>query len=111
VQPREPGKDGSHLSAPNSCRRNRPAARHAQPIDSGMSHVGFTSRTTSRCAADATNGTLLWQGVDKRGGTTSAVGNSLNPWLDVRHAFQAWSSLLVSRLVSVVVCSSGQFSP
>ncbi|GJD53875.1 Formylglycine-generating enzyme [Methylobacterium crusticola] len=34
-------KGGSHLCAPNYCRRYRPAARHAQPIDSGMSHVGF----------------------------------------------------------------------
>ena len=34
-------KGGSHLCAPNYCRRYRPAARHAQPIDTGMSHVGF----------------------------------------------------------------------
>jgi formylglycine-generating enzyme len=27
--------------APNYCRRYRPAARHAQPIDTGMSHVGL----------------------------------------------------------------------
>lgn len=34
-------KGGSHLCAPNYCRRYRPAARHAQPIDTSMSHVGF----------------------------------------------------------------------
>jgi formylglycine-generating enzyme len=34
-------KGGSHLCTPNYCRRYRPAARHAQPIDSSMSHVGF----------------------------------------------------------------------
>lgn len=34
-------KGGSHLCAPNYCRRYRPAARHPQPIDTGMSHVGF----------------------------------------------------------------------
>jgi formylglycine-generating enzyme required for sulfatase activity len=34
-------KGGSFLCAPNYCRRYRPAARHAQPIDTGMSHVGF----------------------------------------------------------------------
>jgi formylglycine-generating enzyme len=39
--PRMVVKGGSHLCAPNYCRRYRPAARHAQPIDSGMSHVGF----------------------------------------------------------------------
>lgn len=39
--PRKVVKGGSHLCAPNYCRRYRPAARHAQPIDSSMSHVGF----------------------------------------------------------------------
>ena len=39
--PRRVVKGGSFLCAPNYCRRYRPAARHAQPIDTGMSHVGF----------------------------------------------------------------------
>lgn len=39
--PRKVVKGGSHLCAPNYCRRYRPAARHAQPIDSAMSHLGF----------------------------------------------------------------------
>jgi len=39
--PRKVVKGGSFLCAPNYCRRYRPAARHAQPIDTGMSHVGF----------------------------------------------------------------------
>jgi formylglycine-generating enzyme required for sulfatase activity len=39
--PRKVVKGGSHLCAPNYCRRYRPAARHAQPIDSSMSHIGF----------------------------------------------------------------------
>ena len=39
--PRRVVKGSSFLCAPNYCRRYRPAARHAQPIDSGMSHVGF----------------------------------------------------------------------
>jgi sulfatase modifying factor 1 len=34
-------KGGSHLCAPNYCRRYRPAARHAQPIDTSTSHIGF----------------------------------------------------------------------
>jgi formylglycine-generating enzyme required for sulfatase activity len=34
-------KGGSHLCAPNYCRRYRPAARHAQPVDTSASHVGF----------------------------------------------------------------------
>ena len=39
--PRRVLKGGSHLCAPNYCRRYRPAARHAHPIDTSTSHVGF----------------------------------------------------------------------
>ena len=39
--PRKVLKGGSHLCAPNYCRRYRPAARHAQPIETSTSHVGF----------------------------------------------------------------------
>jgi formylglycine-generating enzyme len=39
--PRKVPKGGSHLCAPNYCRRYRPAARHAQPVDTSTSHVGF----------------------------------------------------------------------
>ena len=34
-------KGGSYLCAPNYCRRYRPAARMAQPIDTTTGHVGF----------------------------------------------------------------------
>ena len=34
-------KGGSHLCAPNYCRRYRPAARRAEPVDTSTSHVGF----------------------------------------------------------------------
>jgi formylglycine-generating enzyme required for sulfatase activity len=43
--PRKVLKGGSHLCAPNYCRRYRPAARHPEPIDTSTSHVGF------RCVA------------------------------------------------------------
>ncbi|WP_165937992.1 SUMF1/EgtB/PvdO family nonheme iron enzyme, partial [Methylobacterium segetis] len=39
--PRRVLKGGSHLCAPNYCRRYRPAARHPQPVDSSTSHIGF----------------------------------------------------------------------
>jgi sulfatase modifying factor 1 len=39
--PRKVLKGGSHLCAPNYCRRYRPAARHPQPVDASTSHVGF----------------------------------------------------------------------
>jgi formylglycine-generating enzyme len=46
--PRKVIKGGSFLCAPNYCRRYRPAARHAQPIDSSACHVGF------RCVSSVT---------------------------------------------------------
>ena len=39
--PRKVIKGGSHLCAPNYCRRYRPAARHAEPIDTSTCHLGF----------------------------------------------------------------------
>jgi len=39
--PRKVIKGGSHLCAPNYCRRYRPAARHAEAIDTSTSHLGF----------------------------------------------------------------------
>ena len=39
--PRRVIKGGSHLCAPNYCRRYRPAARMAQPIDTATSHLGL----------------------------------------------------------------------
>lgn len=41
VIPRKVLKGGSHLCAPNYCRRYRPAARHAEPVDTSTNHVGF----------------------------------------------------------------------
>lgn len=39
--PRKVLKGGSFLCAPSYCRRYRPAARHAQMVDTGASHIGF----------------------------------------------------------------------
>jgi sulfatase modifying factor 1 len=39
--PRKVMKGGSYLCAPNYCRRYRPAARMAQPIDTSTGHLGF----------------------------------------------------------------------
>jgi formylglycine-generating enzyme required for sulfatase activity len=49
--PRKVLKGGSHLCAPNYCRRYRPAARHPEPVDTSTSHVGF------RCVVRAAAGT------------------------------------------------------
>jgi len=45
--PRKVMKGGSFLCAPNYCRRYRPAARMAQPIDTATCHLGF--RCIQRC--------------------------------------------------------------
>jgi formylglycine-generating enzyme required for sulfatase activity len=39
--PRKVMKGGSYLCAPNYCRRYRPAARMAQPVDTSTCHLGF----------------------------------------------------------------------
>jgi len=39
--PRKVIKGGSYLCAPNYCRRYRPAARLAQPVDTSTCHLGF----------------------------------------------------------------------
>jgi sulfatase modifying factor 1 len=49
--PRKVLKGGSHLCAPNYCRRYRPAARHAEPIDTSTSHVGFRCINRKRSAS------------------------------------------------------------
>jgi formylglycine-generating enzyme len=51
--PRRVVKGGSHLCAPSYCRRYRPAARHAQQVDTSMSHVSF--RCIRREAFDASH--------------------------------------------------------
>ena len=49
--PRKVIKGGSHLCAPNYCRRYRPAARHAEPVDTSTSHLGFRCVARTRRAS------------------------------------------------------------
>lgn len=53
--PRKVVKGGSFLCAPSYCRRYRPAARHAQMIDSGMSHIGFRCIKRPKTSGEGTN--------------------------------------------------------
>ena len=50
--PRKVIKGGSHLCAPNYCRRYRPAARHAEPIDTSTCHLGFRCIKRERTTSD-----------------------------------------------------------
>ena len=49
--PRRVLKGGSHLCAPNYCRRYRPASRHPQTIDTATAHIGFRCISRSRSEA------------------------------------------------------------
>jgi formylglycine-generating enzyme required for sulfatase activity len=53
--PRKVTKGGSYLCAPNYCRRYRPAARMAQPVDTSTCHLGF------RCIVRPASADLLFQ--------------------------------------------------
>ena len=68
--------------------------------------IGYFAGTAAAegYATDAATGTLLWQAVDKRGGTTALVANTLNTWRDVDNAFQAWSEKLTARLRELGAC-------
>jgi len=72
-------------------------------FNNGFGYFAGTA-TAEGYATDATNGSLLWEAVDKRGGTTALVENTLNTWLDVDHAFQAWSDQLATRLQALDAC-------
>jgi hypothetical protein len=72
-------------------------------FNNGVGYFAGTA-TAEGYATDATNGVLLWEAVDKRGGTTAVAENTLNTWLDVDHAFQAWSDQLATRLQQLGAC-------
>jgi Protein of unknown function (DUF3313) len=72
--------------------------------DNGVGYFAGNA-TAEGCATDATSGGLLWEAVDKRGGTTAMVENTLNNWNDIDHAFQAWSEQLASRMQELGACS------
>ena len=56
-------------------------------------------------ATDTMDGTVLWQAVNKRAGTTLLIKNTLGTQLDIHRAFQDWSGKTVQRLKSLGVCN------
>ena len=77
--------------------------RASLAFNNGVGYFAGTA-TAEGYARDATTGALLWQAVDKRGGTTAMAENTLNAWLDVDHAFQAWSDQLAARMQELGAC-------
>jgi hypothetical protein len=49
-------------------------------------------------ATDATSGKLLWEAVDRRGGTSALVKNTLDTRLDVNIAMDDWAETLARRV-------------
>nr|WP_294514542.1 DUF3313 domain-containing protein [uncultured Rhodopila sp.] len=74
-------------------------------FNGGVGYFAGTA-TAESFATDAESGAVVWQAVDKRGGTTSAAEDTLDTWLDVHHAFQAWSKQFVTRLQQLGICKS-----
>lgn len=54
--PRKVMKGGSFLCAPNYCRRYRPAARMAQPVDTSTCHVGIRLVVRPKASPDRSGG-------------------------------------------------------
>ena len=72
-------KGGSHLCAPNYCRRYRPAARMAQAVDTSTSHLGFRCDHPARERGAAGNDKPAdWEAADD-GGQVRAVEREPDP--------------------------------
>jgi hypothetical protein len=75
----------------------------SRAFNQGAGYFAGTA-TIEGYATDGKTGALIWQGVDKRGGTTAVVENTLDTWLDVHRAFQDWADALVAKLQKAGVC-------
>lgn len=95
-------------TAVNTVATYAPYVSTAYSLSSRLLHHGVGrfagTATVEAYAVDAVNGTLLWEAVDKRGGTTALVSNTLDSTRDIRHAFEAWGVQMRTRLQDVGVC-------
>jgi hypothetical protein len=73
-------------------------------FNNGVGYFAGTA-TAEGYATDTATGGLLWEAVDKRGGTTALVENTLNNWNDVDHAFKALSEELALRMQELGACA------
>jgi hypothetical protein len=60
--------------------------------------------TVEGFATDAKTGKLLWQAVDKQGGTNAMIKNTVDSWVDVNNAFDTWSDKLASKMEQLGIC-------
>ncbi|HTZ35660.1 MAG TPA: DUF3313 domain-containing protein [Stellaceae bacterium] len=75
----------------------------ARLLHHGVGRFAGTA-TVEAYAVDAVSGDLLWEAVDKRGGTTALAANTLDSTRDIRHAFEAWGVQMRTRLQEIGVC-------
>lgn len=94
--------------AVNTVATYAPYVSTAYAVSSRLLHHGVGrfagTATVEAYAVDAVTGTVLWEGVDKRGGTTALVSNTLDSTRDIRHAFEAWGVQMRTRLQEIGVC-------
>ncbi|HZT88879.1 MAG TPA: DUF3313 domain-containing protein [Stellaceae bacterium] len=72
-------------------------------FNKGVGYFAGTA-TAEAFAVDAGNGALLWEAVDKRGGTTAFIANTTDNWRDVRHIFETWTEQMAMRLKQNGIC-------
>ena len=68
--------------------------------------AGFFSgtATSEAYATTSTTNELLWQGADKRAGSTAVVQNTTNSWNDVNNAMRGWAQQAATRLQALGIC-------
>ncbi|MGE0260412.1 MAG: DUF3313 domain-containing protein [Alphaproteobacteria bacterium] len=92
----------------NTAATYTPYASTAYSVASRVFNKGvgyFAGNATAQAyAVDAQKGTLLWQAVDKRGGTTALVADTTDDWRDVRKIFETWGQQMAERLAQLGVC-------
>jgi Protein of unknown function (DUF3313) len=74
-------------------------------LNQGVAYLAGTA-TIEGYATDSVNGAILWQAVDKRGGKTALLTNTLNTSTDADNAFKAWSSRMLVGLQQLGICNS-----
>lgn len=62
--------------------------------------------TAEGYAVDSKSGKLLWQAVDKQGGTGALIKNTVGSWVDVNNAFDTWSGKLASKMEQLGICGT-----
>jgi hypothetical protein len=72
-------------------------------FNGGVGYFAGTA-TAEGFAQDGGTGAIVWEAVDKRGGTSALVKNTLNSWLDVQHALEGWSVQVAGNMKKVGFC-------